>query len=66
MTDFEKFQWVFAAVVFVSTFIVVFLWSFVTSCIFHWPIRWDVAVCWGEQIQPAQEEAAQNAVNFIP
>lgn len=66
MTDFEKFQWIFVAVIFLSTFIVVFIGGFVTNCIFHWPIRWDIAVCWNEQIQPAQQEAVEKASNFVP
>jgi len=66
MTEFEKFQWVLTAIVFVVVFICVFAYRFTTNCIFEWPIRWDVGVCWHEQVGPAKDAATEKAANFVP
>ena len=66
MTEREKFMWGLAFVVFVICFIVYFMYGLFTNCIFHWPIRWDFGTCWHEQIQPAENKAAQSASNFAP
>lgn len=66
MTEFEKFQWVLTAIVFVVVFIGVFIYLFTTKCIFEWPIRWDIKACWHEQVQPAKDEAIDKAANFVP
>ena len=66
MTEFEKFQWVLTAIVFVVVFICVLIYLFTTKCVFEWPIRWDVKTCLQEQVQPAKEEAIDKAANFVP
>lgn len=66
MTEQEKFQWVLTAIVFVVVFVGMFIYLFTTKCIFEWPIRWDIKVCWHEQVQPAKEEAIDKAANFVP
>lgn len=66
MTKQEKFQWVFASVVFVLAFIVYFTFNFVSNCIWEWPPRWDIGTCWNEQIEPSQEKAIEKAAPFAP
>lgn len=66
MTEFEKFQWVLFISIFVVSFVCIFAFRFVTNCIFEWPIRWDVKVCWNEQVGPAKDAAAEKAANFAP
>ncbi len=66
MTEREKFQWVLTAIVFVVVFIFAFIYFFASNCIFEWPIRWDIKTCLSEQIQPAKEEAIEQAANFVP
>ena len=66
MTKQEKFQWILTSVVFTVVFISVFAYRFVTNCIFEWPIRWDIGICWHEQVEPAKNAAAEKAVNFVP
>jgi len=66
ISEFEKFQWIVVVVVFVTVFMVTFVWRFTTNCIFEWPIRWDVGTCWTEQEASSKEEAIEKAVNFIP
>lgn len=56
----------FASVIFGLLFIFYFSTSFISNCVFEWPIRWDVKTCWVEQIHPAKEKATEKAVNFVP
>lgn len=62
----EEIMWVTAGIVFVLVFTMNFIYRFFANCIFEWPIRWDVKVCWNEQITPAKEKASEAAINFIP
>jgi len=62
----EKFQWILTSIVFSVAFISIFAYRFMTNCIFEWPIRWDIGVCWCEQVEPAKNAAAERAVNFVP
>lgn len=66
LTKKEEFQWVLTVVVFVTFFIIYFTNNFFSNCIFEWPIRWNVKVCWNEQIPDAKERALEKAANFIP
>lgn len=66
MTKREAFQWMLLCVVFSVLFIIYFIWSFFTHCIFEWPIRWDIKTCWIEQIDPAVQKASEQAANFVP
>jgi hypothetical protein len=66
MTEFEKFQWALFIGIFVVSFVCIFAYRFVTNCVFEWPIRWDVKVCWNEQVGPAKDAAAEKAANFAP
>lgn len=66
MTKNEKFKWKLFFIVCVVLFIFYFIHGFLSNCVFKWPIRWDVATCWNEQIIPAKQKAAEKAVNFIP
>ena len=60
----EWFAWKVTFSVFVVCFVFYFIYGFVTNCIFEWPIRWDIGVCWNEQIAPAKEKASEKAVIF--
>jgi hypothetical protein len=62
----KKIMWLVACAVFGLCFIAYFIYGFSANCIFHWPIRWDIGACWHEQIQPAENKAAQSASNFVP
>ena len=66
MSKEEKVAWIITCVVFVVCFVAYFIYGFFSNCIFHWPIRWDIGTCWHEQIQPAQNKAAESASNFMP
>ena len=66
LTKQEKFQWVFAAVVFVIAFVVYFTFNFVSNCIWEWPPWWDIGTCWNEQIDPARWKATETAAPFVP
>jgi hypothetical protein len=66
MSEFEKFCWVVFIVILIISFIYFVIAGFITNCVFHWPIRWDVGTCWHEQIMPAQQKAAQTAEPFMP
>jgi len=65
-SELERFQWMIVMIVFIIVFLTTFAWRFTTNCIFEWPIRWDVGVCWVEQLTPSKEEAIEKAVNFAP
>jgi hypothetical protein len=66
LTDFEKFSLVVAGIVFIISFSYVMIAGFLSNCVFHWPIQWNVDACWHEQIAPAQNKAVQAASNFVP
>jgi len=66
MTEEEKTGWVIATIVFLLCFVFYFIHGLLAHCVFEWPIRWDVRTCWNEQINPAQQKAAEKAINFIP
>lgn len=63
---FKRFWWIFFFVLLTIVFILQFAYNFVANCIFEWPIRWDVKVCWNEQINPAKEKAIEVAGPFMP
>jgi len=54
------------AVVFTLIFVPAIIYFFFSRCIFVWPIRWDIKICWHEQIAPSSEKASRGAVNFLP
>lgn len=60
------FQWGVAAMIFLIGVIIYFSWFFVRNCIIHWPVRFDVKLCWNEQIKPVQQKAGEAAGIFIP
>lgn len=62
----DQFRLLITAIVFSVVFCIVLAYRFFTNCIFEWPLRWDVGVCYNEQVQPAKEKAAEAAVNFMP
>lgn len=66
MSEEEKIGWIITAVVFAVCFVAYFIYGFFTHCVFEWPIRWDVGACLHEQVQPAQQNAAEKAANFVP
>jgi hypothetical protein len=66
MSKKEMVGWAIAAFVFIVSYVVYFSFSFVSNCIFEWPIRWDIKTCWHEQVGPAKEKASEAAANFIP
>jgi len=66
MTEFEKFQWIVFCIICTVLFAFYLIKGFIFNCVFEWPIRWDVRVCWSEQINPAKEKAAEKATNFMP
>jgi len=59
------FHWVLVAVVFAVVYVSWMIWGFITNCIFTWPIRLDVNVCWSEQKIPAHEKAIDAAGHLM-
>lgn len=64
--EIERFGWLVATVVFIVMFVAYFVYGFFAHCVFEWPVRLDVKVCWSEQVDPAKQKAAEKAANFIP
>lgn len=62
----KEFQWLITITVFIIAFIFYFTKGYLSNCIFEWPPRWDVKVCFSEQINPAKDKAAEKAANFVP
>lgn len=62
----DKLYLMIVVIVFVVCFIFYLLSSFISNCIFEWPLRWDVGTCWNEQINPAKEKAVEKAIQFVP
>lgn len=62
----EIFGWILFCVVFYVVLSVNMVWLFTTNCVFEWPPRFDVSVCWEEQKLEAKENAADAAGNFMP
>lgn len=66
LTEKRIFGWIVTSVVFTACFVMYFAHHFVANCIFEWPIRWDVGVCWNEQVDSAVRGASEVAVHFVP
>jgi hypothetical protein len=66
MSKEDAFQWLVVCVVFAVCFVFYFIHGFFANCIFEWPLRFDVKVCWNEQVDPSVHKAAEKAANFVP
>jgi len=55
-----------ASVIFTVCLVIFQANNFLKYCVFEWPIRWDVASCWKEQVEPSKEKAAEVASHFMP
>jgi hypothetical protein len=64
--DEELLKYLPAAIVFIIVLVAVFTFNFLTNCIFEWPIRWDIGVCWDEQKEPSVRKATEEAIKFVP
>ena len=64
--QFEDFMVVLFVIVLLGGFALFFTWNFITNCIFEWPIRWDVAQCFDDQLDPSWKKAGENAMDFLP
>ncbi|MBP6858853.1 MAG: hypothetical protein KBC33_03435 [Candidatus Pacebacteria bacterium] len=64
--DSIRFQWaLFFGALFII-FVLSFAFRVFTNCILEWPVRWDISVCWHEQVQPSKNEAIEKASMFLP
>lgn len=66
ITKREQFQWLVVGIIFAIGFIIYFIYGFFINCIFEWPPRLDIGVCWDEQKAPAQRKAIEDALKFAP
>lgn len=66
ITKEDKLHLMIVVVVFVVCFVFYLMSSFVSNCIFEWPLRWDIGTCWNEQVGPAKEKAVEKAIQFVP
>ncbi len=62
----KEIQWIVTAIVFILSFTIYFSYIYLKNCVLHWPLRWDVKVCWNEQKEPARQKASEAAAPFIP
>lgn len=66
ITKEDKLHLMIIGIVFVVCFVFYLMSSFVSNCIFEWPLRWDIGTCWNEQVGPAKEKAVEKAIQFVP
>lgn len=56
----------FLCVIFTVLFVGYVVYGFIGRCVFEWPIRWDMATCWSEQVNASSQKAAENSAEFLP
>lgn len=66
ITKEDKLHLMIIGIVFVVCFVFYLMSSFVSNCIFEWPLRWDIGTCWNEQVGPAKEKAVEKTIQFVP